>query len=113
MAFKQDSAVTLCILRRWPDNGRTSFGGIIALFPMLPGTNDPATCDSYEHVGQHGAADPAIVADTLPVQADEPEAVELVAELESAPYGYRLKLGKRVPRNAYDVRRSAINSTKG
>lgn len=32
-------------------------GEVIALFPEVPGSNHPAHCLSYQHLGQHGAAD--------------------------------------------------------
>ena len=38
------------IFRKWPD------GDVIAFFPTLVGTHDPNTCESYMHIGQHGAA---------------------------------------------------------
>ena len=43
---------TAVLFRKWPDS---EGGGIIALFPYLAGTSDLATCESYEHAGQHGA----------------------------------------------------------
>lgn len=56
-------------------------GEVIALFPNQPGTNDPHTCLSYAHVGQHGTASVSIVADTLPASHEEyqPLMRELVA----------------------------------
>lgn len=30
-------------------------GECVAIFPTLAGTNDPNTCMSYQHIGQHGA----------------------------------------------------------
>ena len=29
----------------------------IIIFPTIPGTNDPATCTFYAHIGQHGEGD--------------------------------------------------------
>lgn len=29
-------------------------GDVIAIFPGIPGTNSPDTCQCYQHVGQHG-----------------------------------------------------------
>ena len=36
---------------------RKDKAGVFALFPELPGTNEPRTCTLYQHIGQHGAAD--------------------------------------------------------
>lgn len=36
---------------------RNDRSDVYALFPTLPGTNDPWTCTCYQHVGQHSSAD--------------------------------------------------------
>ena len=52
----------LAIFRRWKDSG-----DVIALFPAIPADIDGRYCLSYEHVGQHGAADfHGVVRRTLP-----------------------------------------------
>ena len=70
-------------------------GDVIALFPTEPATLDPNECTSYQHIGQHGAADVRGM-----IQATRPalpaEFVPLLAELESI--GYDLKVCKRVSR---------------
>jgi len=71
---------------------RFTNGNIIALFPEELGTNNPATCSSYMHVGQHGACDPFIVYNTA--LATPGEYAELKEELESI--GYDLDIIKRV-----------------
>lgn len=43
--------MTPVIFRRFIEGG-----DVIALFPTLPGTRDPWTCESYQHTGQHSAA---------------------------------------------------------
>ena len=49
--MQQDQHKTKVIFRKLKD------GDIIALFPELPGDMNPYhTCESYMHVGQHGAA---------------------------------------------------------
>lgn len=51
---------------------RMFHGEILALFPSIPGTNDPKTCSSYQHIGQHGAADlRRCIADSRPATEDE------------------------------------------
>lgn len=92
---------TIVMFRKWrPADG----SGVIALFPYEPGTvGKPEMCQSYEHVGQHGAADlAAIVKATLP--ASEKEYQSLRRELESAPFGYRLRVVGRTPRDARQLR---------
>lgn len=64
-------------------------GEIIALFPELPGTSDPATCMSYMHTGQHAPARPY----RLGIPATPEEYSALKAELESL--GYVLEVVKR------------------
>lgn len=80
--------VTPVVFRRWPD------GSIIALFPTIPSDYAGAFCSSYEHIGQHSGADYAgVISRTTPASAKEYAALK--AELESAPYGYRLKVCQR------------------
>ena len=76
---------TKVIFRKWKD------GDIIALFPEEPGTQDPGTCSSYMHVGQHSAANPAIIRETKPATPDEYR--ELALELKSI--GYNLEIISR------------------
>ena len=67
-------------------------GECIALFPTLAGTNDPDTCLSYAHMGQHGAAS-IHLGSSCPL-ASRKEYMPLKKELQSL--GYRLKVIKRV-----------------
>jgi hypothetical protein len=79
---------TVVIFRKWSGNNGT---GIIALFPTDYVGN--GFCDSYEHIGQHGAADGiSVIRRTIP--ASEPEYEELRTELETI--GYNLKIRKRM-----------------
>lgn len=89
---------TKVIFRKFKDNQ------VIALFPELPATNDPWTCESYMHIGQHSSADPRIILDTLP--ASEAEYKELKSELTRI--GYDLIIQKRFHRNAYYVRKQVL-----
>src|SRR3990167_7742944 len=60
---------TPVIFRKWP---KSEGGDIIAIFPTEPGTNDPYTSSSYEHIGQHGSADPVgLVQRTKPATSAE------------------------------------------
>jgi len=73
---------TPVIFRKWP---KSEGGDVIALFPTLVGTMDPYTCNSYEHVGQHGSADPQeVIWATKP--AEPADYADLLAELKSIGY---------------------------
>ena len=94
---------TPVIFRTWPKGPRSA---VIALFPCeAASVGQPWLCSSYEHIGQHGAADPhGVVADTRP--ATPAEWCPLARELRRI--GYRLRVLRRVPRNAYDLRRAQL-----
>lgn len=79
---------------------------IIALFPELPGTNDPFTCLSYMHMGQHGAASADLSPYTTAAKPAEYE--ELRRELVSLGYD-DLKVCSRFTRKDYDTRKKAIS----
>lgn len=73
---------TPVIFRKWP---KREGGDIIALFPTLVGTMDPYTCESYEHIGQHGSADPqGVMRRTEPTKPAE--YADLMEELKSIGY---------------------------
>ena len=89
----------IVLFRRFRD------GDVIALFPCLPADCLTAwPCQSYMHVGQHGAADPRIVHDTRPARPRE--YASLRAELEQI--GYRLAVRRRLPGDAYARRKAAL-----
>jgi hypothetical protein len=89
----------IVIFRRFPD------GDIIALFPCMPAEClNPWPCQSYMHVGQHGAADPRIVHDTRSAKPNE--YATLKAELEQI--GYRLIVRHRFPGDAYARRKGSL-----
>lgn len=80
---------TKVIFRKWP---KSKGGDVIALFPAIAGTvGDPFTCESYMHVGQHGAASVFLTRETRP--AIKQEAAPLARELRRI--GYRLQICKR------------------
>ena len=72
--------MTEVIFRRWPN------GTIIALFPSLPGTNDPHSCLSYERHGQHAAASVGIIGYTEPAVDRSGDLDTLVRELVRVGY---------------------------
>lgn len=80
---------------------------IVALFPRLPATPNPAYCLSYMHIGQHGAADPnGCIFMTVPAKPEEYSSLE--AQLIRV--GYKLKIAKRTTRADYEARKTEINS---
>ncbi len=87
------------IFRKWKT------GGVIALFPATAYNTDPTLCMSYEHVGQHGAADDrGIIAMTIPASPEEYG--DLKAELESI--GYNLKIYQRETPALFEARMAQI-----
>ena len=70
---------TIVIFRKWQNDD------VIALFPEIPANNSGTFCQSYEHVGQHGAADYAgVVSRTKPASQDEH--IKLLQELQMIGY---------------------------
>lgn len=71
---------TAVIFRRYP---KSQGGEVIALFPQVPGTNDPYTCSAYVHMGQHTNADPVLVIrQTKRARLCEQDVKDLKRELE-------------------------------
>jgi hypothetical protein len=107
--------LTRVIFRKFLDHKDTHYGdGIIALFPDEPGTNDPATCISYMHVGQHGSASMHLVyGEPRTTRAASPdEYADLKRELEKPPYEYRLKAIRRTPKDSAEIREAEIRRTR-
>lgn len=96
--------LTIVIFRTFRDGA-----GVIAIFPEIPGTDDPYTCSSFMHVGQHAAADPQVLAWTT-APATEEQYADLRRELESPPYNYRFVVRKRLSRRYLAVRRAALKT---
>lgn len=65
---------------------------VLALFLSEPGTNDPSTCSSYQHIGQHGSANPLHC-----IRATRPARPEEYADLqrELTQRGYDLQIVQR------------------
>lgn len=84
---------TVVVFRRW--YRKQDGTGIIALFPETDAGN--GMCQSFEHVGQHGAAHyDSVIARTKTLRPEDWEArTALRRELESPRYGYRLTERKR------------------
>ena len=97
--YPDGAPATAVLFRVWD-------GELIALFPRIAGdTNDPHTCQSYQRVGQHGAADlRGIMARSRP--ATPAEYKPLQEELEGR--GYVLDIRQRTPSNALAQRRAEL-----
>jgi hypothetical protein len=88
----------LVVFRKWKDTG-----DLIALFPELPSDSYGVYCDSYEHVGQHAAADYyGVIRHTMPAVRSEYR--RLAAELRRI--GYRLRPLKRASSRHHERRRN-------
>lgn len=86
-------------------------GDVIALFPFEPSScsDNGWTCQSYQHVGQHGGSSPHLMrGGTRP--STRTEIAPLRREL--VRIGYKLKTLKRFPRNAYAMRKAELNKTR-
>ncbi len=79
-------------------------GEVIALFPTVPGTRDPYTCESYMHVGQHGSAGAAL-SYTARLATPE-EYAPLKRELEQL--GYVLAVHGRMTHHHFAARKAAL-----
>jgi len=91
-----DKEKTKVIFRHWR-------GNVIAIFPEDPGNNDPYTCSSYEHVGQHGACDPqGIIGDSKLATPEEYK--DLKNELENQ-VGYNLQIIKKHTQSHLNTRK--------
>jgi hypothetical protein len=89
------------LFRKWRDGERE----VVALFPEIPADREGDLCESYMHVGQHGAADPRIV--THDTRAANPEEYRsLLRELGQIGYTH-LKVVERITPVMNEKRRQA------
>lgn len=81
-------------------------GEVIALFPQMAATvGNAAHCESYAHIGQHGAADPfGVIRGSRPAKGSEYR--ELAAELRRI--GYTLDIRSRTGRSDYAQRKAQL-----
>mgnify|MGYP001599051550 CR=1 FL=1 len=88
--MKPDKDLTAVVFRVWNQWAGNRSLYVFALFPEID--EGGGLCSSYEHVGQHGAADyQGCIARTTP--ATPAEYADLRAELEGL--GYNLRIMKR------------------
>jgi hypothetical protein len=85
--MEKDKEKTKVIFRQWA-NGR-----VVAMFPEIAADTRGWYCQSYMHVGQHGAANPDLVRNTKPANFDDDAVKDLIKELETL--GYNLEIIKR------------------
>lgn len=94
-------AVVPVVFRRWK---KKDGGEVLALFPSMIET-DAGYCNSYMHLGQHGAADfSGLIHLTKPTKETDEDVQELKRELERI--GYRLRVmarGGQIYRAAIDI----------
>ena len=103
MPIEPDAIIT--IFRVFKSEGEE----VIALFPEIPGSNCAATCLSYMHVGQHGAADyDRVIQGSRPATPEE--SAPLRKELESLG-GYLITEKKRASYAMYKKRSDAVHMT--
>jgi hypothetical protein len=88
-----DKEKTIVVFRKWKDTG-----DVIALFPGIQSEPMHAyNCQSYMHVGQHGAADYyEVMRATKPIRLD-PKAIADMQDLheELTSLGYNLEVRQR------------------
>lgn len=82
--MRYEAIQTKMIFRRWRNNQE-----IIALLPEEPADPNGYLCQSYEHIGQHGAADYAhVIAKTTPITREDASSdlLQLMDELNALGY---------------------------
>lgn len=88
---------TRVVFRVWPN------GDVIALFPQIADSYDGRTCSSYEHIGQHSAADTFCV--VRQTRLAKPKGYrELAKELKG--FGYKLVVGKKCTARDREIRQN-------
>lgn len=105
MTFEQDKDETPVLFRA--ERSGDFKGDVTAVFPTLPGTSDPYDCTCYAHIGQHSTCGKDWYFKTR--AATPEEYASLKRELESAPFGYRLKIVKRWTQHHDAARRAELN----
>ncbi len=94
---------TKVILRRFHDNGT-----LIALFPEIPGTGSPYTCESYMMIGQHGSSSTDLSYCSAPANPQDQDAREMLAHLEHE-IGYGpLQVCQKFTRRHLETRRQEL-----
>lgn len=105
--FVQDSDFTVVIFRA--ERSGDFKGDVTAVFPEIPADQNGYQMSCFAHVGQHGGCSRRWYWSTRLAKPEE--YASLQRELESAPYGYRLQVRKRITREMDDARRDAARSS--
>lgn len=80
---------------------------VFALFPTLPGTNEPPTCTCYQHVGQHSSAHVyGCIMSSRPAKAEE--YADLLRELTRIYHDCKLRIVQRESRKMQLQRYQAL-----
>lgn len=95
--FRQDDTETPVVFRA--DRGKEP--EVTAVFPCEPADLDGRYMSCYAHLGQHGSCGLEWYSSTRPAKPEE--YASLKAELEGAPYGYRLKVYRRITATLRDT----------
>lgn len=85
-------------------------GDVIAMFPQIPSDPQGYFCMSYQHLGQHGGADPAIVNDTK--LATKAEYAPLLKELKMIGYD-DLVIAQKMTYDDFLKRKAEIKKMRG
>ena len=98
-----DAEKTKVIFRQWKIGCE-----IIALFPEIATDTIGYNCQSFIHVGQHGAASPSIMLkDTKPANLEDGAVKRLIKELTDR--GYNLEIIKRFRYKHQQIRMAMYN----
>lgn len=108
MAFEPDTEETPVVFRvsRSEGPGDSMASRLTAVFPTLPADYAGHLMACYAHIGQHGGCSLEWYHTTR--AAKPAEYAGLKQELESAPYGYRLKVCSRIQPAHRDALRAAL-----
>ena len=103
--MERDTEITKVVFRKFKQGG-----DILALFPEIPADMN-GHCQSYQHIGQHGAADFYHCIHTLTVPAKPAEYADLKAELEGR--GYNLQVIQRASYKDHAARIAELKKMQG
>ena len=99
--YSKTSDITKVIFRK----EKTKPYEVFALFPEIPGSVSAHTCLSYQHVGQHSAAEyNHCIRTSRPAKPEEYKALK--KELEQI--GYVLDIRSRSGRRDYQTRKESL-----
>lgn len=112
MTVKSGTELTPVIFRRSRRKEPEGLAAeVTAVFPCEPSDYEGHQMTCYAHVGQHSACDLGWYHTTKRAKPDEYRALK--AELEAAPYRYRLKVYSRMQPWMREARREALRKMKG